>query len=407
MKSIRHVLLVGVLLAALPSCLLAPAAATPAPEPATGQRVDLTRPAVGSTNVTTGTAVRLGTEANRAASAESGLRTGIARYPLAPLATPANTFAAAVESTVPAGTELAVDVRGRLAGGQWSEWTEIRPDAPAVLPATTSDVEVRAMLSAPAGTRSPRLRALTLTPSRSDKASSGQVHAADAGLTYQVFATREGLVGATTANGHVITSRDHFVALPSRRGLSGNRAGAYSVRVCADNGRCEWAPVWDVGPWNTRDDYWNPPDLRQEWTDLPQGRPEAQAAYQDDYHGGADQFGRQVANPAGIDLADGTFWDGLGLTGNAWVRVTYQWTGADPAGFVDTNGDPLNVRSATNTGGALVGIAANYAQVRIECAATGQSVTGTQGTSNLWYRLAAGMFVAAAYVAGGDSAPTC
>ena len=84
--------------------------------------------------------------------------------------------------------------------------------------------------------------------------------------------------------------------------------------------------MWDVGPWNTRDDYWNPSTVRQNWNDLPQGRPEAQAAYENGYNGGRDQFGRRVANPAGIDLADGTFWDGLGLTNNAWVTVTYLWT---------------------------------------------------------------------------------
>jgi hypothetical protein len=108
--------------------------------------------------------------------------------------------------------------------------------------------------------------------------------------------------------------------------LSPKGSHEYSVRVCADNGRCETAPVWDVGPWNTRDDYWNPPSVRQNWKDLPQGTPQAQAAYQNGYNGGKDQFGRRVRNPAGIDLADGTFWDGLGLTNNAWVTVTYLWT---------------------------------------------------------------------------------
>ena len=144
--------------------------------------------------------------------------------------------------------------------------------------------------------------------------------------TYRVFATREGLVGGTTANGHVIAPRDHFVALPSGRALSPRNTGTYSVTVCADNGRCETAPVWDVGPWNTRDDYWNPSAIRQNWSSLPQGTPEAQAAYQNGYNGGKDQFGRTVTNPAGIDLADGTFWDGLGLTNNSWVNVTYLWT---------------------------------------------------------------------------------
>lgn len=144
--------------------------------------------------------------------------------------------------------------------------------------------------------------------------------------TFRVFATREGLVGRTTANGHVITPRDHFVALPSRRALSPRGSSAFSVRVCADNGRCETAPVWDVGPWNTQDDYWNPPATRQNWKDLPQGKPEAQAAFENGYNGGRDQFGRRVTNPAGIDLADGTFRDGLGLANNAWVNVTYLWT---------------------------------------------------------------------------------
>jgi hypothetical protein len=125
----------------------------------------------------------------------------------------------------------------------------------------------------------------------------------------------------------VIRSRDHFVALPSRRGLSPNGSTQFSVRVCnPNNGRCETAPVWDVGPWNTTDDYWNPASVRQRWQDLPQGRPEAQAAFQNGYNGGRDEFGRRVTNPAGIDLADGTFADGLGMTDNGFVDVTYLWT---------------------------------------------------------------------------------
>jgi hypothetical protein len=147
-------------------------------------------------------------------------------------------------------------------------------------------------------------------------------------LKYRVFATREGLVGRTTANGHKIKSSDRFVALPSRRALSPNGSADYSVKVCASNGRCAVAPVWDVGPWNTRDDYWNPKSRRQEWRDLPQGMPEAQAAKERGYNKGLDQFKRKVANPAGIDLSDGMFWGALGLKDNGWVTVEYLWTGA-------------------------------------------------------------------------------
>ena len=52
--------------------------------------------------------------------------------------------------------------------------------------------------------------------------------------------------------------------------------------------------MWDVGPWNTRDDYWNPSTVTQNWSDLPQGKPEAQAAYETGYNGGRDQFGRKL-----------------------------------------------------------------------------------------------------------------
>jgi hypothetical protein len=393
MKLSRY-LLVGVVLAG--SFLGAPRASA-----APGWQVDLAAPGPGSTNVTA-RPLRLGAGADHASSAEAGLRTGFAVYPHR-LAAPAGTFAATARSTVPRGAELAVDVRGR-AGGQWTEWEEIRPDAPAVLPAAVTDVEVRVMLAAPEGVASPTLESLAVEPSTGVRpAARVDGH----GLAYRLFATREGLVGGTTANGHTIVQRDHFVALPSRRGLSGRGAGDYSVRVCADNGRCAWAPSWDVGPWNTRDDHWSPPGARQEWRDLPQGKPAAQAAYQEGYNGGKDQFGRTVKNPAGIDLADGTFWDGLKLTTNAWVTVTYLWTGSAPAGFVRTRGDTLNVRTGPNSRSPIVGLAANHAQVRVECRATGEQVPGTQGTTNAWYRLAPGMFVSAAYVSGGGAAPAC
>jgi len=394
-----------------------------------GWAVDLAAPGAGSTNVATDGPVRLGSGDNRAASAGSTLRTGFAVYSHR-LATPANAFTATVRSSVPAGAELAIDVRGRAlsdgpgrtsgsgpgraadgeprpAAGQWTEWVEIQPNVPGVLPAEATDIEVRAMLTAPEGVESPTLTALSVLPATvpGGRAPTGTVTAT--GLAYPVFATREGLVGGTTANGHKITPRDHFVALPSRRGLSGRSGGEYSVRVCAANGRCAWAPIWDVGPWNTRDDYWAEPGVRQEWHDLPQGKPASQAAYQDGYNNGKDQFGRRVANPAGIDLADGTFWDGLKLKNNSWVTVTYQWTSTHPAGYVRTPGDTLNVRTGPNGQSPIVGIAGNYAQVRVECVAAGEQVTGTQGTTNAWYRLAAGMFVSAAYVAGGGTAPAC
>jgi hypothetical protein len=199
-----------------------------------------------------------------------------------------------------------------------------------------------------------------------------------------VFATREGLIGAGTANGHVIAEGDLFAALPSRRALAPRDSGDYSVRVCAAR-RCAWAPVWDVGPWNTRDDYWNPPSVRQQWADLPQGVPQAQAAYQDGYNDGRDQYDRRVRNPAGIDLGDGLFWDALGLRDNAWVTVEYLWTGAAHVARVE---ETEQIRAAPDAAAAVVGMVTGHATVPVECLVT--------TLADDWLRIGTGQFEDAA-----------
>jgi hypothetical protein len=172
-------------------------------------------------------------------------------------------------------------------------------------------------------------------------------------VTYHIYGTREGLVGNSTANGHIIVSRDHFCALPSGTVL--NAKGSYTYNVSLSNpanGRTKSnVPVWDVGPWNTTDNYWHSP--RAHWTDLPRGKPEAQAAYQDGYNGGHDQYGRSVSNPAGIDLADGTFWDDMGMTGNNWLDVTFNWEAPIGASVIVDNssgGFSASASWATGTG---------------------------------------------------------
>jgi len=144
--------------------------------------------------------------------------------------------------------------------------------------------------------------------------------------TYRVFATREGLVGRRTANGHRILPRDRFVALPHWGALSSKGGSEFQVRVTYRD-RSVVLPVWDVGPWNTRDDYWSP---KRRYGDLPVGQPMAHAAYHERYNGGRDEFGRRIRHPNGIDIADGAFWDDLGMTGSDYVQVTFLWLGADP-----------------------------------------------------------------------------
>ncbi|WP_254125964.1 hypothetical protein [Amycolatopsis sp. CA-230715] len=312
---------------------------------------------------------------------------GTLLLPWHPLARPANRISA---KTVATGA-VDVDVRGH-----GTEWTA----AGTPLPEEVTEVQVRISLRTSAAVSSVRLTADSVPAPRSERG--------NAAASYRVFATREGLVGNKTANGHVIAARDHFVAFPSRRGLSPKGSGDYTVRVCStDRSRCEYAPVWDVGPWNVRDDYWNPAAQRQSWQDLAQGMPQAQAAYQLGYNGGKDQYGRKVANPAGIDLADGTFWDGLKLSTNAWVDVTYLWTGSGTTADVRTEGGPLNLRSGPGTGNPIVGFAANYARVTAECTVAGQYVTGAVGASAQWARIGPGHYVSRGYLLLDGEPPAC
>ncbi|MFD8493211.1 hypothetical protein [Amycolatopsis sp. NPDC059657] len=309
------------------------------------------------------------------------------------LVKPANRVSAQVT-----GASAEVDVRGKLGAEDWTEWTP----AGTPLPQTVSSVEVRVSLRG----ADAKVRDVKLSADQAPQVNSMAAAAASPGLTYKIYATREGLVGGTTANGHVITNRDHFVALPSGKPLSPKGTGNYSVRVClTDNSRCEYAPVWDVGPWNERDDYWNPSSVRSMWKDLPQGKPEAYAANKEGYNGGKDDRGRRVPNPAGIDLGDGVFWDGLKMSDNGYVNVTYLWTGSGPTGVVTTAGDPMNVRGSASTSGAFKGFAANYAKVNIECYVEGETVTGHFGTSNIWDRIGPGHYVSDTYLKTGSDLP--
>ncbi len=301
------------------------------------------------------------------------------------LATPTNRISATVDAQLVDGSAATVDVRGVRSSGNWSEWVPAA-DGTAVLPDASRTVQARLVLSGDPGPTVTAVALGALAPKTEGGSAPG------APLTYRVFATREGLPGGTTANGHVIAPHDHFVALPSRRALSPNGKSDYSVRVCAANGRCAFAPVWDVGPWNTHDDYWNSASMRQQWSDLPQGTPQAQAAFRDGYNGGKDQYDRHVVNPAGIDLADGTFWDDLGLVDNATVTVDYLWTGDVRLAKVVNTGPVL---ASPKANADVVGVAASNAGVPVEC------------TAGAWLRIGTGQYLPAAMVPNAGKLGPC
>ncbi len=219
---------------------------------------------------------------------------------------------------------IELDVRASRDAAAWSGWANATESEPMALHGDRF-VQVRAVLGRRDGSE-PRLDDLWLEFSA---ALDGEVSAAGApeNPTVRLWATREGMVGGRTANGHVIGERDRFVALPSRRALSRNGGNEYQVRL-KYNGREATAPVWDVGPWNTKDNYWDPPSERELFKDLPRFLPQAFAAWQDGHNGGRDQYGRWVSFPASMDIADGTFLDDLGMKVADWVDATFLWVNA-------------------------------------------------------------------------------
>ena len=152
-----------------------------------------------------------------------------------------------------------------------------------------------------------------------------------------------GLIGTTTANGHVIDTLDHFCALPSANVLcSSDQDYSWNVTLYHGNGSQTSVPVWDRGPKNWHDNYWDPESQREIYQYLNQGGqpglgayvPETEAAHDNGYNKGYGEPGPHGPNGwylegissgrSGIDLAEGT-WRDLGLTGDDYVEVVYNW----------------------------------------------------------------------------------
>jgi hypothetical protein len=388
--------------------------------------------------------------ASAARGEASSRRAGLAVFPPQPLDAPAEAVDVRARTDGDPGDVL-TELRGGRPDGGWTEWHPAG-NGRVALPHEVARVQLRVWISGgesgltelrirpleeggdppeegaagvPAGGRGGDATASAGpaapgAPEPPDDTSGAADHTGPFSAT--LFATRIGLVGGTTANGHRIREDDHFAALPSRRGLAVRGGGEYTVRVCTTGAlgpegrgdtenhrpRCVYLPVWDVGPWNTSDDHWNAG--RETWPDLERGRPQAEAAYTLGHNGGLDGFGRRVRNPAGIDLADGAFRHGLELPTNGWVRVDYLWTGEYRWRARITTQDqrrPVVVREGPGLEYAPVGLAAHGADVDVACQTAGDVVAGAVGTDRAWYRIGEDNYVPAVSADGGDGAPAC
>lgn len=248
----------------------------------------------------------------------------------------------------PSGTSIEVDVRVSPDNQNWTLWQTLDTSGQTASFGASNAflyAQYRARLFSDAAGKTPSLGDIKLEANRRDLNNVGTASyfslsnitsdspAAQAvsAPTYNVFATREGLVGGRTANGHIIQEHDHFVSLPSWTALNDLGESKYMVKITTPSGRSAVAPVMDVGPWNFKDNYWHNP--RNEFKDLPVGVPQAEKAYYEDHNGGLNESGVPVGNPSGIDIGDGTYWDDLGLTGGSAGKldITFLWEGSAPA----------------------------------------------------------------------------
>jgi hypothetical protein len=203
--------------------------------------------------------------------------------------------------------------------------------------------------------------------------------------TYRVFATQYQPHDPASVEVAVPDKCAKFAALRNTGALSSQGCPAgygldldYRVVVTLANGRSEVFPVKDVGPWNVDDNYWNPsaagsPRPRRLFRDLPTGTPEASAAFNSGYNtvanckdlaeqpttrtAGADQFGRCVLNPAGIDLSLKAA-ERLGLRPgeNAFVNASFLWEPVSPGSKPSlARGNVRYLRQTRTTGPADFG----------------------------------------------------
>ncbi len=241
------------------------------------------------------------------------------------LATPTTAIAVSYDASLTPGSQVLLDLRVSPDGQHWSQWrTGLGSGQIVQFAQPASFAQYRALLFAVDAAPSLRRIALTAEAAAPQTLDGTTPPVAP---TFKVHVTRQGMVGGRTANGHIITKNDYFVSLPCWCALNKKGETNYSVRLTA-NGRSVVVPVWDVGPWNTKDNYWDPSPQRT-FSDLRQGYPQDHAAFYDGYNGGVAAKGK-VKFPTAIDIGDGAFRE-LGLGGaRGQVEATFLWMGTDP-----------------------------------------------------------------------------
>lgn len=253
-------------------------------------------------------------------------------------------------ASLPVGTDAWIAVRGSPDGQRWMPWvTDLANEAVIGFDGPILQAQYRVILLGSL-TASPTVRDLRLVSTGQAPTVMGATNLSPYSIapTFRVRATRLGMVGGRTANGYVIPPRARFVALPSWTVLSTVGRDEYRVRI-SYRGRSAVAPVYDVGPYNERDDYWNQP--RRGYPQLEHGWPMDHAAYYEGFNGGRAEKGF-VRFPTAVDVGDGIWWDALGINGDqAEVEVSFLWLGQDPLAGPPQRDPALSEHTVDELGG--------------------------------------------------------
>lgn len=81
-------------------------------------------------------------------------------------------------------------------------------------------------------------------------------------------------------------------------------------------------------------------------------------------------------------------------------------SGASTAQVVVSSGNTLHVHSSPSTSSATIYSLSNGAVVDLTCVTTGDTVSGSQGTTNEWYQVDANGYASAAYMVAAGSTPS-
>ncbi|NJN16518.1 MAG: hypothetical protein HC822_09705 [Oscillochloris sp.] len=249
------------------------------------------------------------------------------------------------QAGVPAGSAFRIDLRSSVDGSRWLPWTTELSNAAVIhFPQPIRAAQYRITLLG-STTIGPQITPPILAPTNA--AATAEAAAVDPyaiAPTFRIRATRQGMIGGRTANGYIIPPKARFVSLPDWSVLSSRGGNEYQVRI-SYRGRSTVVPVYDVGPYSGRDDYWD--IVRNGYPDLERGWPMDHAAYYEGYNNRRADKG-YVRFPTAMDVGDGAWIDDLGIVGDqAEVEVTYLWLGQDPFA-----GPPARDPAVATTGSA-------------------------------------------------------